>query len=243
MRRGSVRWPVLCAGVLLGVPGSWIGYSVLEYWRDKRLLDEITAAEPSLGYDGASWGAPDLDRLRVTQDCFLARPSVWRVVYPVFSRVDSVFFRDIADADLERSRAVVERFSRPVELCLNTDKITDSGLEKIARFKNLNGLALYSSDAQLTDAGVARLRALPNLETLSLDCRALTEQSVLEITRFPKLRQIALSQVPVTVKALEALGRMKTLKSLDLRSAALSEDASEMLDVFKEAHPDLDVID
>lgn len=240
MRRRSVRWVVLCAVILLAMPGSWIGFRVREFVRDKRLVDELATAEPRLGYDGASWGAPDL--VGTAQNNPIFHPRVWPVIYPIFSRVDSVFFRDIADADLERCGSVVERFSRPVELCLISDKITDSGLETVARFKNLGGFALYSSDARITDAGVAHLRALPNLESLSLDSRALTEQCVLEISRFPRLQRIVLSDVPVSVKALEALGEMKTLKTLDLRSAVFSEEALEKLEVFKDAHPDLQIM-
>ena len=215
---------------------------MLGYWRDKQLLDEIAAAQPSLGYDGASWGVPDLSWLRVGQNSRLFRGSIWGVVYPVFSRVESVTFRGIADADLERCQGVMERFSHPVELCLVSDKVTDLGLEAVARFKNVGGFALYSPDARITDAGVARLRALPNLGTLTLDSRALTDQCVVEISRFPRLRQITLSGVPVSVRALEMLGQMKTLKTLDLRSADVAEEALEKMAVLKDTRPDLDIM-
>ncbi len=242
MGRKCVRWAAFCAAILLLLAGAWIGYRVFGYSNDKRLLDQLATAEPSLGYDSASWAAPDLCHLGVTQDSLLLRPSIWGVVHPVFSRVTSVSFRGITDADLERCRAVIERFSRPIELCLVSDKITDSGLETIARFKNLNGLALYSSDARITDAGVARLRALSTLEMLCLDNHALTDQCVVEISRFPRLQRLTLSGVPVSASALEMLGQMKTLKALDLRNADVSRDAMDKMAAFQDAHAALNIM-
>jgi hypothetical protein len=138
---------------------------------------------------------------------------------------------------------MVEQFSHPVVLVLISNKITDAGLDVVSRFKNLRGLALYLSDAPITDAGIARLRALDGLETLSLESSKLTEQCVLEIGRFPRLRQITLSEVPVTLKGLKAIGQMKALTTLDLRAAALSDEAFKALDVLKNTHPDWDIMD
>ena len=244
MRRRSVRWAGLCTAVLLAMPALWVGNRLLEYRSDLQLLDELAAVEPSLGYDGASWGLTGLETIGVTKaDSIVFRPNVWKVVHPVFSKVDSVFFCDIADADLERCRPLVERFSYPVELCLSGDSITDAGLATLTRFRNLRGVELVSSEAQITDAGVAQLRNLPALESLRLHCPGLTDQSILEIGRFPKLQHIVLGSVPVSVRALEALGQMKTLKSLDLRCAAFSDEAAEEMAVFKDSRPDLDIMD
>jgi hypothetical protein len=142
-----------------------IGYRLLGFWRDKDILDKLADAEPSLGFTGASWAAPDLRGLK--QNSVLMQPRVWRVVYPLFSRVGSVYFRGTADADLERCRGLLDRFSHPFSLELDSDEITDSGLEVVARVKNLSGLTLYSN-GRISDAGVARLHSLPILKVFRL---------------------------------------------------------------------------
>ncbi len=238
--RRSVRCAALCAAVILALVASWSAYRVLGFWRDEELLNKLATTEPGLGYEGVSWGVLDLGGI-IKQNSLLGRPGVWRVVYPIFSRVSVVRFRGTADADLERCRGLVERFSNPLELYIFSDKITDSGLEAVARFKNLNGFTLLSN-ARVTDAGVARLHLLENLETLSLDSLALTDHCVVEMSRFPRLRKITLCNVPVSVRALDAIGRMKTLKRLDIWNAQVSEEASEKMALFKESHPELDII-
>ena len=53
------------------------------------------------------------------------------------------------------------------ELDLRGSKITDAGLERIARLKGLKSLDL--SDTAITDAGLARLKSLGRLSFLSVD--------------------------------------------------------------------------
>jgi hypothetical protein len=63
-----------------------------------------------------------------------------------------------------------------------------------------------------------------------------------EISQFPKLRQITVSSFPVSVRAIEAIAQMTTLRSLDLRGAQISDDAFEKLELLKDAHPDLKIM-
>jgi hypothetical protein len=240
--RGFLRWAFLFGAVLLAALGSWAGYRLLEYRRDQRVLEELATAEPSVGYEAASWGAPAMEQLGIPQSALLASPRVWRTIFPLFTRVDSVFLRDTSDADLDRSLPLIRRFSQPVELCIISDKITDRGLGTVAEMSNLDGVDICSPDARITDRGVAGLRALPQLETLSVDCRALTERCVLDIARFRRLRELTLSSVPVNVEGVQALARMSTLSRLDLRDAALSEEATERLQAFEDKHPEMHIM-
>ena len=242
MQRALVRCAVLGAAVILGACILWIGYRVWEYRSDSRLVDELAATESNYGYDGASWGAPELERLDFHQDSVLFRPGVWGVAHPVFSRVDSISFRGIVDADLERCSKVLQGFSRSIEVCIVSDEISDIGLAALAQVKNLNGVALYSPRARITDAGVARLSALPLLETLTLDSITLTDRCLVSIARFPRLRHVTLCQIPVSVSGLEAIVRMKTLETLDLRSAEVDENVTERITLLKHTHPELEIV-
>ena len=75
-----------------------------------------------------------------------------------------------------------------------------------------------------------------------LDNHALTDQCVVEISRFPRLQRLTLSGVPVSASALEMLGQMKTLKALDLRNADVSRDAMDKMAAFQDAHAALNIM-
>jgi hypothetical protein len=196
-----------------------------------------------LGFEGESWGSPDLEWLGVKTNSFLFRPGVWGAVCPLFSKVISIGFRDVSDADIARLVTVVGRYSYSFELSIASDKVTDSGMRAVARLTTLTRFSLYSSDGRISEKGVAALRALPNLEALTFDSRGLGDQCALEISRFPRLREIALCEVWVSDGAFDAFAEMKTLTALDLRGARFSVDGSKRLERLKKSRPDMRIMD
>lgn len=192
MQRRIVCWCALGAITLAGVLALWIGYRVMGYWNDQHLLAELSTLEPTCGYQTASWGAPALRHL--PQNSVLLRPAVWRIIYPVFNRVETIYLKDITDGELQRCQGIVERFSCPIEVAvIMSEKLTDVGVERLAQFKNLNGVSLLGTH-RITDQGVARLCAQQsNLEVLSLDSPALTDQCIVYISQLPRLQHLTLS--------------------------------------------------
>lgn len=95
MKCRKARCFAFCAITLVGVFALWVGYRVMGYWSDHRLLAELSAMKPSCGYDGASWGRPDLRHL--PQNSLLFRPPVWRIIRPVFARVDTIVLNNVTD--------------------------------------------------------------------------------------------------------------------------------------------------
>jgi hypothetical protein len=240
-RRRYVRWALISAAVLLGVTSSWVGYRLLGFWSDRRLVRELATAEPSLGFEMESWDVLNVPGW-VGIDSFLFRPNVWRLVNRLFCRVGILYFRRTSDADLVRLLAVLDRYSYRFELSIGSDNITDAGVKTIARLKAISGVEIATSNAKFTDAGVAALRTMPNLDQLSIDAPGLSARCALLISRFPRLRRIALSQVWVSDEALDAFAAMKTLKALDVRCARFSEETVKRLEQLKESRPDLDIM-
>ncbi|MBL8213297.1 MAG: hypothetical protein JNK87_21445 [Bryobacterales bacterium] len=83
-------------------------------------------------------------------------------------------------------------------------QITDLGLAKLTKLKNLKRLEV--SGSKLTNDGLKPLLTLPNLERLSLwNCKALDD------------------------KAVETLGRLKTLRFLDVSDTAITPEGLKKL--------------
>jgi hypothetical protein len=98
-------------------------------------------------------------------------------------------------------------------------KITDLGLTKLARLKNLRFLDV--SGAQLTPAGLKILESLPRLERLSLwNCTALDDSAASALAAIPSLTSLDLSYTSAgdaTLQKLAALPHLKTLYLTDTK--------------------------
>jgi Leucine-rich repeat (LRR) protein len=98
-------------------------------------------------------------------------------------------------------------------------KITDLGLTKLARLKNLRFLDV--SGAQLTPSGLKVLESLPRLERLSLwNCTALDDSAASALAAIPSLTNLDLSYTSAgdaTLQKLAALPHLKTLYLTDTK--------------------------
>ena len=92
--------------------------------------------------------------------------------------------------------------------------------------------------AQITDAGLASLAALPNLETLDLSETQITDTGIKTLAKFKKLRDLYLGGTRISDAAAATLARMTHLDSLGLRGTWLSADAVEDI---RKALPDTGV--
>jgi hypothetical protein len=85
--------------------------------------------------------------------------------------------------------------------------LTDPCVDDLLKMPQLTFLIL-NDNAKLTDDGLARLAALPNLEVLSLHYTGLTDQGLLKLAGLPKIGSIEACGTKITpagVKAVKAL--------------------------------------
>jgi len=104
-------------------------------------------------------------------------------------------------------------------------KITDLGLAKLAKLKNLRRLDV--SGAKLTPAGLKVLQGLP-LERLSLwNCAALDDSAASALAAIPTLANLDLSYTAVSDAALQTLASLPRLKYLYLTDTKVTPAAVE----------------
>lgn len=100
------------------------------------------------------------------------------------------------------------------KLNLCQTKVTDAGLIHLKRMTKLRelelsavGLSLAKSRPQITDAGVAALRNLPELERLSLSQSFITDVAVEELAQLNGLRDLDISRTFISSQGVQKLRR------------------------------------
>ena len=112
-------------------------------------------------------------------------------------------------------------------------QITDLGLAKLARLKNLRRLDV--SGARITPAGLKVLEGLPHLERLSLwNCTALDDSAAPVLAAIPSLSNLDVSYTSAGDKTLAALAGLPRLKMLYLTDTKVTPAAVE---TFRKAKP------
>jgi len=112
-------------------------------------------------------------------------------------------------------------------------KITDLGLAKLARLKNLRRLDV--SGAKITPAGLKVLQGLP-LERLSLwNCAALDDSAAPVLAAIPTLANLDLSYTSASDATLQTLASLPRLKYLYLTDTKVSPAAVEAFRKLKPA--------
>ncbi len=93
--------------------------------------------------------------------------------------------------------------SQLVWLKLGDTNISDAALAQVAKLKNLQKLHLEQT--KVTDAGLKQLKGLPNLEYLNLYGTAVTDAGLADLAALKNLKTVYLWQTKVTEQGLAAL--------------------------------------
>jgi hypothetical protein len=94
-------------------------------------------------------------------------------------------------------------------------KITDSGIEFLARLTNLREIYLQSLD--ITDAAAHIISQLSSLETVGLRyCAGVTDAALIPLARLPRLRHLDLCGSKITDAGIETILKLKDLQILEL---------------------------
>jgi Leucine-rich repeat (LRR) protein len=110
---------------------------------------------------------------------------------------------------------VINSARRPVlSICLTNPDITDADLAPLASLTELETLALSST--KITNAGLAHLEGLTSLTELDLVETNVTDAGLFRLRGMVKLRSLNLAATKIRGRGLVDLGRLANLRSLSL---------------------------
>jgi hypothetical protein len=138
----------------------------------------------------------------------------------------------ITDRGLER----ICKCKNLKELWLGSTSVSDAGLALLPKMPKLENLGLHGTG--VTDRGLIHIRALPELRVLWLGSTAITNQGLDDLAGLEKLECLYLDGSAVTAGGLARLVNLKRLKHIRVRRAQLSAEVCEHL---KAALPDLQI--
>ena len=109
-------------------------------------------------------------------------------------------------------------------LVLQGDRFDDALVDEIVRLKGIEGIDFQ--DARITDAGVARLAALP-LTRLDIKNCPITDAALADIGRMGTLTDLSLYDAPITDQGMAHIAQLSHLKSLILLNIDLGDPGLE----------------
>ena len=99
------------------------------------------------------------------------------------------------------------------QLLLQRTQATDRGLEHVGRMTGLEALYIWDA-ASITDAGVAHLAGLKNLQKIHIDNSQITDQSLVLLSSLPKIEELSLQSGHFSDEGFLHLKGENTLKQL-----------------------------
>ncbi len=114
-------------------------------------------------------------------------------------------------------------------LDLSGNSITDAALPYISTLAKLEYLDL-SGNPEVTDAGLAHLRANEALNHVNLAGTSVSAHGVRELAGLSKLSELVLRGTRVTIEAINTLSRFSALLRLDLANTPLGDEALPYLE-------------
>jgi hypothetical protein len=136
------------------------------------------------------------------------------------SKLKSLNLRIDGISDLGLSQ--IARLSELELLTIHARAVTDNGLKQLRHCKALKHLQLREA-ARITDAAIAHIAELKNLEFALIDADRLTDESLVHIAKLPNLQGISLHLPLLTGSGLDSLTRLKRLDDLCLYNGKMTD--------------------
>lgn len=105
--------------------------------------------------------------------------------------------------------------------------LTDIDLSQVVKLSQIVHLSI-SSNAQVTDDGIAKLTAMPQLESLEIGGQAITDNCMATIVKFQKLKSLSITNTRCSNTGLKLL-RDAHLNDLSLEGLGFGNGALELL--------------
>lgn len=139
------------------------------------------------------------------------------------------------DATLARLAEITDSdvLDTPFQLQIGYSKVTDRGLQHLAKIANL--VDLQCNSTQVTNAGVTMLREVaPQLRALNVGNSNVTDAGLAELPLFPLLKSVSVG--PVTDKSVESLAQISGLGALGLYQGTLTGQGLAKLTSLSNLH-------
>ncbi len=121
--------------------------------------------------------------------------------------------------------AVVEQFPALESIVLRLSKVTDAGMEELAKCKSLKSVCIEGTS--VTDNGLKYLLDLPNLYLLWLgvydEGANVTDEGMRTVGQMIQLKDLGLSGTPVTDEGISHLSGLSELESLKIDNTKVTE--------------------
>jgi len=101
-----------------------------------------------------------------------------------------------------------------------SDRVVFSNVARLVNLSNVRDLHI-SVDRDFLDDPLVYLQGCISLEELSVDCRNVTDVSLVYVMNLENLRRLSLSRAQITDEGLLQLQSLRSLESLDIRSRAI----------------------
>ena len=184
--RSLLAFTLICA-----IPCAWLAKKIEKKRRDREAVEAFIKLGARVYYDyevaNAGPKPPGPDWLRK----FLGEN--------FFSEVDSVLWGE-------------SNWSPPSK----HGNLTDAELEQVGKLTELHTLKLLGDDVNVTDAGLANLKGLTQLQQLHLAAPNVTDAGLENLQGLTQLETLVLMDARVTDAGLENLNRLTRLQSLSL---------------------------
>ncbi len=119
------------------------------------------------------------------------------------------------------------RFKKLERLFLSGSEVSDTGMSSVAQLHDLAELSLAGS--RVTDAGLMELSKLPELSYLSLEDTRITDAGLAHLARLPQLRFLLLDGTAVTDSGILQLADCPELHKISVRRTRVTESGAEAL--------------
>ncbi len=117
------------------------------------------------------------------------------------SIIEEAIRNELKKPEGKLTKTYLEKVTR---LILNgTKKVTDEGLEEVAKLKQLKGL--YLEGTEITDAGLKEVAKLKQLNFLALNLTLITDAGLKEVAKLKQLRFVNLKDTKVTKAGVDQL--------------------------------------
>lgn len=191
-----------CSATCLVLALSFVGFMAVLGWRTKRWpgsrrwVQWVGGASLFLFMTAGVWSSLSLDMLRRVEHVanplrlhrtMIIRPVSKQWLWPGPVAVESLTVRrDATDDDLRALRG----WKDLIDLNIESDKISDVGLEQLSQLTSLWSLSLASP--RITDEGLRHLEGLGSLQVLELKHAHVSEKGIDRLAQFMSLNVLSL---------------------------------------------------
>ncbi len=149
--------------------------------------------------------------------------------------LEAVNFRNggVSDAGLNRV-SELDRFPNLRSIAMDRCNVTDSGLERLANLRVLEGLYIYNC-TKITGAGMANLAGLQQFRHLYLTGVPIRDAGMVHVAGLRQLSRLTLAGIPISDAGLAQLRDMPNLRRIDVHRTQVTEKG---VNALCEALPD-----